>query len=381
MGKKMWITLVLCICMFAVPSVGARAAESDVIANDESGIPDKALYKGILKALGKKTNETFTKQEAEKLTELETGGVSSLQGIGYLSQLEQLRIEGWKLRSLEGVDELHKLVDLDVSYNKLKSLKSLGNLTSLEYLTVDLNQLTSLEGIENLKNLKGLYASWNKITNLKPLKGLTNLEYVWITNNNLKSLKGIENSKNLRSLLILANNLTNVNELKGLTNLEELNISYNKIKKLPNMKNFGKLRYASCDIHDNRLTKKEIQKKLPERFFKKGKAKKEWLDVQADYQNLNYKVTLIEPQNAKKISKSTKRIVGRTMKDVYVELYCSSKEGNFERVKADKNGKFVLDGLNLKEFGGRTVGFKITMRGKSGKIRSRVLETELKVKK
>lgn len=49
MMKKILITLMLCICMFVIPSMGAQAAEADIITNDENGIPDETLYKEILK--------------------------------------------------------------------------------------------------------------------------------------------------------------------------------------------------------------------------------------------------------------------------------------------------------------------------------------------
>lgn len=287
----------------------------------------------------------------------------------------------YHLKSLKGVENLHKLVYLDVSYNKIKSLKPMRNLTNLEYLTVDFNRLTSLEGVENLKNLKGLSAGWNKITSLKPLKGLTNLERVWMDNNNLKSLNGIQNAKNMNQLRVAGNRLTSVTALKELKNLEQLYLGYNKIKKLPNMKNFKKLRYYYCNLYHNRLSEKEIRKKLPDRFLKKGKAKKEWLETQIDYQNLNAEVTLLEPKSAKKISKDTTRIVGRTMKNAYVELYCPTKDESSKRIKADKNGKFVLDGLDLREFAGRNVQFWIIFRTKSGENKGTLSYNEFLVSK
>lgn len=383
MMKKILITLMLCICMLVIPSMGAQAAEADIITNDENGIPDETLYKEILKALGKKAGETFTKQEAESLTELDVRtSVKTLKGIGNLSQLESLCIMSqYHLKSLKGIENLHKLVSLDVSYNKIKSLKPVRNLTNLEYLTVDFNRLTSLEGVENLKNLKGLSAGWNKITSLKPLKGLTNLESVWMDHNNLKSLNGIQNAKNMNQLRVTDNNLTSVTALKKLKNLEQLYLGYNKIKKLPNMKNFKKLRYYYCTLSHNRLSEKEIRKKLPDRFLKKGKAKKEWLENQIDYQNLNAEVTLLEPKSTKKISKNTTRIVGRTMKNAYVELYCPTKDESSKRVKADKNGKFVLDGLDLREFAGRNVQFWIVFRTKSGESKGTLSYNEFLVSK
>lgn len=67
MKKNVWMILVLCLCMLGVSSIGAQAIEPDTIANDESGIPDEILYKEVLRTLGKKPDETFTKQEAESV--------------------------------------------------------------------------------------------------------------------------------------------------------------------------------------------------------------------------------------------------------------------------------------------------------------------------
>lgn len=405
MVKKIWIAMALCLCMFVIPSMGVWAAGTDIIANDESGIPDKTLYREILKGLGKKPGETFTRKEAESLKELDVrSSVESLKGIGNLSQLEELCVMSqYRLKSLEGVESLHKLVDLKVSYNKIKSLKPVSNLANLEYLTADFNQLTSLEGVENLRKLKGLSAGWNKITSLKPLTELRNLEYLWMNGNSLKSLKGIEKSTGLTTLLAADNRLTSIKEVKGLKKMEKLDVSYNRvtsvneirgmkklrtlnisanrIKKLPNMKSFKKLDYLFCDVYYNCLTEKEIRKKLPDRFFKKSKEKKKWLGQQADLQNLNYEVTLIEPASTKKITKNTKRIVGRTMKNAYVELDCPSRGWKLKRVKADENGKFVMDDLNLRKWAGKTARFKISIRLSNGKIAGIKSDTEFKVKK
>lgn len=382
MMKKIWMSLILCLCMFAIPSAAVRAAESDIIRNDESGIPDKALYKGILQEMGKKQNETFTRQEAESLKELDVrDNVKTLKGIGILSQLEELQIQGNDLTSLKGVESLQHLTSLSVPYNRIKSLKPIKNLTNLQYLMVELNQLKSLEGIENLTNLVSLNAGWNQITNVKPLARLKNLSYLGLQDNKLKSLKGIEKLTNLSGLDVRGNKLTAVSEIKRLKNLEELNISYNKIKKLPNIKSFKKLRYSCCEIHDNRLSSKEIRTKLPARFFKKGKERKEWLYDQTDFQNLDYEIKLLEPANVKQISKNTVRIQGRAMKGAYVELFCPSKEWRSKRVKVDERGVFVLDNLNLKKWAGKTAKFNIYIRCSDGDIEIISSDKEFKVKK
>ena len=145
-NKNVLICLLVLICMIVIPPVTVRAS-SDVIENNNSGIPDKKLYKAILKELGKKKNQKFTKQEAESIKSLAiySGKVKSLKGIKYLKELKNLDLEGAGLKNLKGIQDLKKLEKLNISHNYIKNLKPL----------------------KKLKNLKDLNASWNEIKSLK----------------------------------------------------------------------------------------------------------------------------------------------------------------------------------------------------------------------
>ena len=63
MGKKVMIFLTVWICFFLIPTA---VPASDVIENNNSGIPDQELYQAVLDALGTKPKQKFTRQEAEK---------------------------------------------------------------------------------------------------------------------------------------------------------------------------------------------------------------------------------------------------------------------------------------------------------------------------
>lgn len=354
----------MCMCVLAVPSINISASESNIIENNEDGIPDRVLYLEILNALGKNHSEKLTKQEAQSIKELEInesnlGKVKTLKGIGYLNQLEDLHIEGHSLKSLKGVEDLHNLISLDVPNNQIKTLKPLENLTNLQYLIVIGNRLTSLEGIENLQNLELLYAAYNKLTSLKAIKGLINLKTLTVYDNELKTLKGIKRLTNLVDLDVGENKLTNLPEIKRLKNLEKLGISYNKIKKLPDLKKFKKLDCRTCDFSNNFISEKEIRKKLPARFFKKKN--QDWVNDQIRFQNLQYKIKFIEPENKKQISKNTKRIEGYAFKGAYVEL-CNLKKGKYsKRIQTDENGYFVLENLKLRKWAGNRAAINIYM--------------------
>lgn len=50
-----------------------KAAGSDIIRNDETGIPDRNLYQLILSTLGKAPGDTFTEEEAQNIKMLSQG--------------------------------------------------------------------------------------------------------------------------------------------------------------------------------------------------------------------------------------------------------------------------------------------------------------------
>ena len=130
MFQKFFLALVAFLCAFAIPSVGTSAADSDIIENNEAGIPNKALYESILKELMKDPVGTFTEGEAKSISFLyhnaSDGG--SLKGIGHLSALEDLELEYYKpvnvKQSLEGIDELTGLKRLEIDGNHKIDRKS-----------------------------------------------------------------------------------------------------------------------------------------------------------------------------------------------------------------------------------------------------------------
>ena len=65
MKKRVMAVGFLIICIFFMRRFDVCA--SDLVPNDETGVPDKALYQEILRNMDKSENDTFTKQEAAAL--------------------------------------------------------------------------------------------------------------------------------------------------------------------------------------------------------------------------------------------------------------------------------------------------------------------------
>ena len=92
MKKLKKVAMIAAASMFIMmmPMIQTHAAPTDVIENNESGIPDKTLYWNILKVLGKQSTDTF-KPERNRLSD--KSGNSENQGSAAAFQSGR---SGWK---------------------------------------------------------------------------------------------------------------------------------------------------------------------------------------------------------------------------------------------------------------------------------------------
>lgn len=298
MIKKILFSLFICMAVFILPAAGISAAGTDVIENNESGIPDKDLYKAVLKQLKtwrhiKKSRKQFTKQEAERLDYLNimNADIKTFQGIEYLKNIEILYIAASKIKTYEGIENLERLERLDIegcgiknlkqiedmphlkalklNGNKLKNLNFLKKMVNVEDLEVTNNQLSNLKGIQNLKKLKYLEVSGNNLTSLKELRNQKLMLHLYAERNQLKNLKGIENLKNLEFLYVSENQLSSLKEVKNLRKLREIDAGRNRIKNLDGFKGLYELETLS-------LARNQLTGGLPQLKHKK---KLHYLDV------------------------------------------------------------------------------------------------------
>jgi len=166
----------------------AQLPNDAVIYNDETGIPDRALYIAVLHALGRSSRGTFTAGEAASLTSITIVPVAvhvrelendedtdwfanlvpssqNLIGIEHLRTLEELHMEevcsvNWislseglacfsELRRLEHLPHLRRLFLFHMHIHDLRPLRNLTGLT-----TLNIRGLTSFDGIQHLTNLE-----------------------------------------------------------------------------------------------------------------------------------------------------------------------------------------------------------------------------------
>lgn len=286
------------LCLFR--GVFADAVNTDIIRNDETGIPDRALYQMILKELGKTADSTFTEEEAQNVLNLEQ----------------------------------HVFYDDDSDRKKEE-------------------QVVSLQGIERCTNLRALRLGRNRITDLKPLEGLKNLvslglEYSY----HITSIEGLRNLTQLKYLWTPVT-VKDLSPVEGMTELTGLSAKCSGIRVLPNLTGHTKLTGFDTRLQGNNLTKKELTAKLPKHIAED----KAWLKQTIDLQEYNVKkmkktLKVTSPKKKTKITSRTKTIVGKAGKNIWVKFrYPSSRFVDSKWVNGtylNKNGVFYIKNLNLK---------------------------------
>lgn len=87
---------------------------------------------------------------------LESNSITSIEGINQLPRLVALNLRGNQIQSFDASQTKWKrLLDLDLSHNSLSEVRALATLTSLRILNLDHNQLEELE-LESLPHLRSL---------------------------------------------------------------------------------------------------------------------------------------------------------------------------------------------------------------------------------
>ena len=130
----------------------------------------------------------------------EPGYIASPAGPGI--SLEYIYASSNRISSLNGVENLDRLANLEVADNRISSLEPLSELGPAVTERRN-NQVTSLSGLESLDELNDLTLSENALTepDLTKISNATSLTYLNVSGTDLGSIVGIETDQ-LRDLSI-----------------------------------------------------------------------------------------------------------------------------------------------------------------------------------
>lgn len=184
---------------------------------------------------------------------LRQNGITRIEGLDCLAEtLQDLDLYDNLIGHVRGLENLLKLTNLDLSFNKIKHIKHVNHLKDLTDLFFVANKISTIENLEGLDKLRMLELGSNRIREIQNLDSLKNLEELWLAKNKITSLSGLDGLPKLRLLSIQSNRITDLSPLKDVPSLEELYISHNMLESLKGIETNTKLR--TLEISNNQIT-------------------------------------------------------------------------------------------------------------------------------
>ena len=248
----------------ATSGSASGTATLTVVPANQISIPDPNLRKLIEDHLDKPSGSPIYQYEMRRLRSLvatpdsyESGGISDLEGIQYVTNLEELDLDAahWDaarhewinlndLSDLSPLSDLLKLTILnlsgsDDSITDLSPLSRLTNLQVLRLWNADVQNLQPLADLTNLGNLD--LGSNDHLSDLSPLSGLTKLKGLMAYDNSVRDITPLAALTNLEHLDLGGNEIDDISPVAGLINLESLDLSYNNLSDLSPLQGLTKL--------------------------------------------------------------------------------------------------------------------------------------------
>lgn len=215
----------------------------------------------ILAGIYQPNNSTVTfedpglEQAIRDTIEKEEGTIESKDVVN----LQVLDATGYEIKSLEGIDALENLRNLNLEDNFVESVSPLGDLTKLRILNLRNNEITSLEEIDfedilflHIRDLSLRHnvkrdneGNATRLSDISLLGQMVSLRKLELRDNHIEDLAPISNLRNLRKLDIRENRFETIKPLETLTKLEELNLRDNQIESLEPLRYLSHLTYLN----------------------------------------------------------------------------------------------------------------------------------------
>ncbi|MCU5657429.1 NEAT domain-containing protein, partial [Bacillus mycoides] len=148
------------------------------LTESKNVILDKNLQQHINKKnFGRENlNAPITKEDLlqiktlEILKEKEKGKeIKDLTGLEYMTNLENLTLEGVGLKNIEFISNLKQLKDVNVSHNKIEDITPLSSLENLQWLNLADNHIKDVSVLGSMLDLLSLKLAGNEIRDVRPL--------------------------------------------------------------------------------------------------------------------------------------------------------------------------------------------------------------------
>ena len=203
-------------------------------------------------------------------------GIASLQGIEQLVSLQDVDLAFNDLDDAAPLANLPHLASLDLSHNRLTTLPVLRaannvrrlevnfnrlpdlswlatqDFAALQILSLAHNEITGIDSVPSLAELRELDLRGNQVSDIRFLASLPGLEMLDLGSNAITDLTGIDTVGGLRRLFLDRNAIADIGPLAGLDNLEVLDIAHNHPASLEPLASLTELQRLDIEHTDSR---------------------------------------------------------------------------------------------------------------------------------
>ena len=251
--------LLICVCILSVSHFNAFA--QDVVYFQDETL-DTEVRSQLEKEGHLQAGDDITREALLELTFLYVfGAITSLEGLQYATNLENLTLSNSEISDIELLRPLINLERLSLSRNQISDITPLSNLIGLTNLILDRNQISDITPLSNLTNLTGLGLRDNPIGDFSPISDLTGLKTLGLidtgfSDSDIDILKPLTN---LRTLFLSRNEISNLTSLatalSGMDALSGLHLDSNQISDLSPLETLTNLTelLRSLYLNDNQI--------------------------------------------------------------------------------------------------------------------------------
>lgn len=141
-----------------------------------------------------------------------------------------------RIDTLNGIEQLSNVINLNLRNNNIQSAEPLRNLTNLQTLLLSEcgecgnNRVRDLTPLQGLVNLIELDLRRNGVSDLTGVEGLQSLEILRLDGNSVADISALSSTPALRELYLWSNVVVDISPLYGLNNLEIVEAPFNLIE-------------------------------------------------------------------------------------------------------------------------------------------------------
>ncbi|HAK0982816.1 TPA: class 1 internalin InlE [Listeria monocytogenes] len=193
---------------------------------------DPVVADNVKILLGKTdVTDEVTQTDLDSVTHLsaKSAGITTIEGLQYLTNLSELELIDNQVTDLNPLKNLTKITELRLSGNPLKDVSALAGLKNLKTMDLIYTDITDVTPLAGLSNLQVLNLDINQITDITPLAGLSNLQFLSFGSTQVSDLTPLANLSKLTTLNAMNSKVSDVSPLTGLSNLTEVYLEENQI--------------------------------------------------------------------------------------------------------------------------------------------------------